>query len=399
MRNLHRQLMMACATSGYITGAQALGAGEANKLSLDFQDQSAHIIDTVTPANDYIGVPSVKTTYTSPSTKWILGSNGLYESGTTIRTEWSTAGSILGTPVEEARVNVCLHNRDLTNAAWTKVNTTAAKDQTGIDGVVNSASSITATAGNGTCLQAIVLASSARYQTAFVKRITGSGTVNMTMDAGLTWTAVTVTSSWTRVTIPTQTLANPTVGFRIVTSGDAIAVDFSQNENGTFPLSPIETAGAAVTRNADLLKVPDTLFNCSDTVGTLFVKFNKATANLTGFARLLQMNNADAADFTGAYLSGASVVTQADNTTIDAGVTTISGNVSNKVAVAFQSGAQSSIVNSAAVVSTTSAFTVAFDRLQIGNSTGAAQFANCHVQQVLYVPRKMSNAEIQALTA
>lgn len=159
----------------------------------------------------------------------------------------------LGLLVEDARTNVVLWNRDLTNGAWTPSNITAAKDQAGPDGVSNSASSIAATAGNGTILQAITLASSARYQSAYIKRITGSGTVEMTMDNGATWTAITVTSNWTQVTIPTQTLANPTVGFRIVTSGDAVAVDFVQNEDGVFASSPIPTTTVPATRAADVV--------------------------------------------------------------------------------------------------------------------------------------------------
>jgi len=157
-----------------------------------------------------------------------------------------------GMLIEESRTNVVLWCRDLTNAAWTKSNATAVKDQTGPDGVANSASSLTATAGNATCLQAITLGSSARFQSAWVKRITGSGVINMTMDNGATWTAIPVTSSWTAVEIPTQTLANPTVGFRIVTNGDAIAVDFVQNETGAFRTSPIETTTASATRAADV---------------------------------------------------------------------------------------------------------------------------------------------------
>jgi hypothetical protein len=157
-----------------------------------------------------------------------------------------------GLLVEESRTNVVLQNRDLTNAAWVKTNITAAKTQTGVDGVVNSASSLTAGAANGTALQAITLASSARWHTAFVKRLTGAGNVQMTMDNGATWTNVTVTAGWTRVAIPTQTIANPTVGFRLVTSGDAIAVDMVQNEaSNLFATSPIATTSAAVTRDAD----------------------------------------------------------------------------------------------------------------------------------------------------
>lgn len=160
-----------------------------------------------------------------------------------------------GLLIEEARTNVVLQNRDLTQAAWVKTSTTAAKDQTGVDGAANSASSLTATGANGTALQTTSIASSARWQSAWVKRITGSGTVQMTMDNGTTWTTVTVTAGWTRVEIPAQTLANPVVGFRLVTSGDKIAVDMVQNENGTWATSPIPTTAAAVTRNADVIKL------------------------------------------------------------------------------------------------------------------------------------------------
>lgn len=160
-----------------------------------------------------------------------------------------------GLLVESARTNVVLWNRDLTNAAWTKTSITAALDQTGADGTATAATSLTATGANGTCLQAITLASSARFQSAYVKRITGSGTIQMTMDNGATWTTITVTSSYTQLSIPTQTLANPTVGFRIVTAGDAIAVDFVQNENGAFKTSPIATTTASATRNVDLVSI------------------------------------------------------------------------------------------------------------------------------------------------
>lgn len=194
-----------------------------------------------------------------------LDSDGVYETPTMLP--------------QMTRTNVVLHSRDLTNAAWTKTNVTAAKDQVGIDGLVNSASKITASAGNGTCLQAITLVSSARYQTAFVKRVTGSGVVNMTMDNGATWTVVTVTAAWTRVSIPTQTLADPTVGFRIVTSGDAIAVDCVQNENGTWATNPIVVTTLAVERGADVLSVP---YYSPPQAMTIYAKFEeRGTINVS----------------------------------------------------------------------------------------------------------------------
>lgn len=188
----------------------------------------------------------------STPAKWVLGSNGIW---TQSSVNGPSYDSVLGTLMllieADSATNVVLYNRDLTNAAWVKTNCTAAKDQTGIDNVSNAASSVTATASNATILQTITLASSQQFQSAFVKRITGSGAVSMTMDGGATWTALTLTSSWVRLPIPAQTLANPSVGFKIATSGDAIAVDFVQNEAGAAWTSPIATTSTAVTRTAD----------------------------------------------------------------------------------------------------------------------------------------------------
>lgn len=196
------------------------------------------------------------------STGWYFNSSGLLVSvsGGVTRFNYGPGSTTLnGLLIEPIRKNDVLWSRDLTNAAWTASNITAAKDQIGLDGSANSASSITATAGNGTILQAITATSAQRAQSVYVKRITGAGVVEMTMDNGSTWTAIAVTASWARVTIPAQTLANPTVGFRIVTSGDAVAIDVVQNEVAVGatpgPSSPIVTTSAAVQRERDDLNL------------------------------------------------------------------------------------------------------------------------------------------------
>lgn len=159
--------------------------------------------------------------------------------------------------IEPAATNIMLWSRDGSNAAWTKTSCTATKTSTGVDGASNSATLITATAGNGTCLQNVTSGSSARSFTAYVKRITGTGTINMTMDNGSTWTAISpVSTGYTRFRIPVQTLVNPTVGFRIVTNGDAIAVDYCQLQSTNYDTLPLLTTSATVSVNAD---------NCSAT--------------------------------------------------------------------------------------------------------------------------------------
>lgn len=156
-----------------------------------------------------------------------------------------------GLRIGEERTNAVCWSRDLTNAVWTKTNITAVRDQVGMDGRPNMATRLTATAANGAVLQMITQALSSRAQSAYVKRLVGSGAVQMTMDGGATWTTLTVTAAYTRVSIPAQTIADPTVGFRLAVSGDSIAVDFIGNENGAFQLSSIETGAQPAMRDSD----------------------------------------------------------------------------------------------------------------------------------------------------
>jgi hypothetical protein len=67
----------------------------------------------------------------------------------------------------------------------------------------------------------------------------------------------------------TSTLVDPSTGFKISTSGDAIDVDCVQNEAGPVATSPIVTTTATVTRNADSLTY-QTAGNIDFAVGTLF---------------------------------------------------------------------------------------------------------------------------------
>jgi len=191
------------------------------------------------------------------------------------------SGYLKGYLNEGARTNNLLWCRDLTNAAWVKTNMTTALTSTGIDGQASASTRLTATAGNATCLQTFTMASAARTFSAYVKRITGTGTINITRDNGTSWTDITSllsTSAYTRVVIANTSIINPTCGFQIVTSGDAIDVDYCQDEAGSFPSNPIATTTGAVTRAADLLYYGGA-GNVSDTVGTALCNYStKETA-------------------------------------------------------------------------------------------------------------------------
>ncbi len=178
---------------------------------------------------------------------------------TNANSSYADAKGPFGYLVEGQRTNEVLWNRDLTNVAWTPTDATVAKNQVGIDGAASSASLITATGANATVLQSITEGSAARRLSAFVKCVTCTGEIDLTEDGGSTWTNVASllnSSTYTRVSTPAQTVTNPSVGFRIVASGDKIAVDYVQNEAGTYLTSPIATTTVAVTRNMDLLQYP-----------------------------------------------------------------------------------------------------------------------------------------------
>lgn len=144
-------------------------------------------------------------------------------------------------------------------------------DQTGIDNIANTATLLTSGAANQTMIQKISTAAASRSLSVYIKRSVGTGTIEITRDGGSTYTDVTSlinSSTWIRVSIKNTSVLDPEVGFRIVTSGDAIIVDYVQDEAGAFVTSPILTTTTSVTRGADSLYY-QTSGNFSDTTGAI----------------------------------------------------------------------------------------------------------------------------------
>lgn len=366
-----------------------------NGFAVSFIDMSMKIKSSTEPVKDFEGLPSAKLVYTSPFTKWIRGSDGLYASGTTLRTEYDANGLPLGLLAEEARTNRCLWNRDLTNAAWTKTNATAAKTSTGIDGVVNSASTLTATAGNGTCLQAITSASAARITSAFIKRRTGTGVIEMTQDNGGTWTAVTASinaSTWTMVNVPSATVTNPTVGFRIVTSGDEIDVDFVQEETGAFVTSPIEVTTVAVARTADRIELAVSNFTWGTTQGGLFAT-SRSKYGSTGTARTIVSINQNSALEQFVISETTNQITTANGADASFAVTALIGQTA-RTALSWMANDCDFYLNGVRVNGAASlALPNTPVRVAFGQGANTNQnFLNGHIQEVLYIDEKQTDA-------
>jgi hypothetical protein len=168
---------------------------------------------------------------------------------------FDSASGRMGILVEPAATNLLLWSNDLTQAPWIASNLTAAKTAIGPDGVVGSASTLTATAGGATVLQALTSASAIRLTSVWLKRLTGGGAIQLTQDGGAAWATQLVTDRWSRVELRATSSSNPTIGLRLADNGDAVDCWGFQHEVGWVATSTIPTAAIAVTRPADQLVV------------------------------------------------------------------------------------------------------------------------------------------------
>ena len=133
---------------------------------------------------------------------------------------------------------------------WTNSNTTDAivseVNPVGLTGAVD----VAATAGNGTLLGSLSLLASPYTFSIWLKRKTGSGTVEITVD-GTTYVAAAVTSTWTRFSATlTPAAGTKTPGIRLVTSGDAVYAWGAQLSDSASLDSYVPVYGAAVTSAA-----------------------------------------------------------------------------------------------------------------------------------------------------
>lgn len=146
-----------------------------------------------------------------------------------------------------AEQNLFLYSQTFGNAAWVSTNNTIT---TGITDPASgtTAQTLTASASNSTFYQTVTLTATANTVSFYVQRVTGTGTINFTLD-GTNFTAISApTGSWVRYSITaTPTAGAKTVGIQIVTSGDAINIAFGQLENRSSATAYNVTTTTAIT--------------------------------------------------------------------------------------------------------------------------------------------------------
>lgn len=169
-----------------------------------------------------------------------------------------TAGVLAATYVDKDGViqyageNRVTYSEQFDNAAWTKSSVTISANSVAAPlGTGTTADTLTASGSNGTCRAAVTTVAVSYTFSVWLKRKTGSGNVDLTMD-GTTYVTKAVTTDWQRFEV-TQTgvagTSNP--GVRIVTSGDAVYAWGAQVEIGSAAKSYLVTTSAAVSAPRD----------------------------------------------------------------------------------------------------------------------------------------------------
>lgn len=232
--------------------------------------------------------------FTRATTANFFGANGLLQSAASGAPRFDynpTALTPLGMLMEDGRTNICLRSSAWTNASWVRTTMSAtASSQTGPDGTL-SYGLLTASGANATCLQTITVTNATLYQFSVrLKRSVGTGSIQLTMDNGSTWTTVAVTSTLTRFTISaTSTSTTMVVGIRIVTNTDAVIAGGAQLEVGGYPTSELLTAGTSTARNIDQAAIALPAPAYSDLFFAAMVEFQLTGLPVSGTSRVFRI--------------------------------------------------------------------------------------------------------------
>ena len=260
---------------------------------------------------------------------------------------------------ESQSTNLITYSSDYTQ--WNKSGSMVITSNNAIspDGTQN-ASLLTANAAN----QFIYLSSFSSANSTislYIKRKTGTGSIELSNNGGASYTALSVTDEWSRVQVTFATSTNQTV-IKINTSGDEIYLWGVQVEALSYASSLIPTDGSTVTRNQDVCNNGGSLATINSTEGVLYAEY-EIGGDATDPYEIISLRTTDYNDDN---VVGIGKNNNNNNIFIrlTMGGTTLFSNLAptpidgyNKVAISYKSGNSSAWVNGTKVYSSNSAFT------------------------------------------
>ena len=358
------------------------------------------------------------------------------------RLEYDAQGNALGLLIEEGRTNLMTQSEDLTtwnkNSVTVTANQIAAPDGTNTGYKVNEnaatapryifqtgftftsgeeyTQSVYAKAGTNNIVQ--LLGTSAAFgHEAWANFDLSDGTIGSKGTA----TAAAIQSvgeGWYRcsITITVTTTVFGSAGFIALVPAKTSSRVFSyegnpsnhiyawgsQLEAGAFPTSYIPTTGSTVTRTADIASVTASKYHQNSTQGTLYVAFTP-NVDSSNFLRVAEFGYSNLR-FSIQIVNGAIrhyTRNAANNTNNVIGTPYLyTLNSTQKTAFTVSAGYAAQSTNGTNAQSETDVLGLNQSNVgfYIGRSNSGAQL-NGHIKQIQYYPKRLSNAQLQALTS
>lgn len=265
-----------------------------------------------------------------------------------------------------ARITVSNNNEGVTTSTDINLSTgTATAASTPQDGTISGQSASIINAGNGwyRCIITATLDASITTPGAFIFLRDGSGNFSYTGNG---------------------------------TSG--IFVWGAQWEDGAFATSYIPTTTSQVTRTADSAAITGANFSSwfNQPEGTFVLE--ASTASTTAFPVIVGYNASSTAS--AAYLQANQAASWNGSAVLATGAGTVNSNVPVKVAMAYNATGRALVLNGGSVATDANQLGTA-NLLAIGRPGNAAtsQLLNGHIRSIRYYPTRLTNAQLQALTA
>jgi hypothetical protein len=337
-----------------------------------------------------------------------------------------------GLLIEEQRANLLTYSAEFDNAAWSKVNgSVTANNTTAPDGTTTADLFVVNTSNTQHRVDFVTTVSAGTYSfSAYVKpsgynfvwmRIGGNGGVaNIStgevlagVTAGYTFTATAVGNGWYRLVLTGAAALNDTVRINTLPTGDVadytgdgtsgIFLWGAQLEAGAFATSYIPTVASQVTRAADVAAITGPNFSSwyNQSAGTFVVEGDSAANinNVTVYRVLAAGSGGDALSvyaYNGRWGGSSRVggVFQADIQQTGS----FTANVPAKTAFAYATNDFAVSVSGSTPLTDTSGTIPTVTQLNIGGEGGTGVL-NGHIRSIRYYPSRLTNAQLQALTA
>jgi len=349
----------------------------------------------------------------------------------------------LGLLMEEQRTNLLTYSEQFDNAAWVKSNgSITANTVVSPDGTVD-ADTFTGAAGTSikrvrqnitttalgpwtysiwlktsTAVSAVLFLSDSSagganhvrttitFSTGSISTATATGTatgaIASVTPAGNGWYRISITGTF--VTALTSVWAEVWLdGFTSTASTTSFFLWGAQLEAGAFPTSYIPTVASQVTRSADAASMTGTNFSSwyNGAEGTAYTEAaSLATAYLGAIVGFSDgtINNRFS-------IRGMTASNQATSLGLDSGVTQWSlifssqTTAATKFALGYKVDDIAFTRNAATPLTDASALIPVVNQLRIGAEGTGTQGYNGHIRQIVYYPRRLTNSDLQTITA